>query len=183
MRVRSLWKVGLSVAVVALLVLAAACGGDDDDGGTSDTASAAEDGEAAAQVLFVDANTVSGPAGIPEDQRAGRVCVLKSRYAPGEEVVWRIKVFDPATGETMDDSVLDEVVVELPDGQTFEAEYGPHPKENSTDAFWATSWEIPADYPTGSLPYTVKAVASDGRTGEFTEFNVAPSLLTIAPAQ
>lgn len=179
MRFRGTWKVGAVAAIFGLVaVVAVACGGDDDEGATTE-----DQGPAAAPVLFVDANTVLGSAGIPEEERADRVCVLKSRYAPGEEVVWRIKVFDPATGDTMDDTQLDSVVVELPDGQTFEAEHGGHPRDETTDFFWATSWDIPADYPTGSLPYTVRATAADGRTGEFTEFNVASSLLTIVPAE
>jgi hypothetical protein len=79
----------------------------------------------------------------------------------------------------MDDVTLESVEIMLPDGQTFEAEYGGHPPNDSTDYFWATSWEIPEDYPTGSLPYTVIAASVDGRSGEFNEFNVTPSLLTI----
>ncbi len=175
MRSRGTWKVGAVAALFGLVaIVAVACSGGKEEGATTEG-----QGPTAAPVLIVDANTVLGSEGIPEEERAAKVCVLSSRFAPGEEVVWRIKVFDPATGDTMDDTQLDSVVVELPDGQTFDAKYGGHPGDNATDSFWATSWEIPADYPTGSLPYTVKASATDGRTGEFTEFNVAPSLLTV----
>lgn len=182
---RSLWKVS-TIAMGAFLVvglsLAVACG--DDDGGDEGGGDEAENGgPAAAESLIIDANTVLGPEGQPEDAEGNvtvPICVLQSRFAPGEEVVWRVKVFDPATGEAMDDTALDSVDVELPDGQVFEAEYGDHPRDNPTDFFWTTSWEVPADYPTGSVPYSIVATASDGRVGEYSEFNVAPSLLTIA---
>ena len=53
------------------------------------------------------------------------ICVVSSQFPQGESVVWRIKVYDPATGKPMDDKALDSVVVSLKDGQTFNAKYGP----------------------------------------------------------
>jgi hypothetical protein len=163
MKKGELWKGGLMVAVIAVLALvAAACAGEPE----------ALAGPPAASNLIVNANTVTG-----HSQEVS--CVLANQFQPGGHVVWRIKVFDPVTGQPMDDEALDMVEVTLPDGQAFEAEYGGHPSSDSTDFFWATAWEIPEDYPTGSLPYEVTATAADGRSGVFTEFNVAPSLLTI----
>ena len=83
----------------------------------------------------------------------------------------------------MDDKALKSVVVTLNDGQTFNARYGGHPGTNPTDFFWSTAWAIPANYPTGSVPYQVTATSTDGRTGIFSEFNVAPSLLTVVSTQ
>jgi hypothetical protein len=167
MRLLKLWKFGAIVAVViGIIVAASAC-----SGGSK------------AQVLSVTADAVIGSAGVtnPAD-----ICVVSNRFQPGESVVFRVKVFDPATGKAMDDQSLKTVVVSLKDGQTFNARYGGHPGgpgATPTDYFWSTAWAIPANYPTGSVPYQVTATANDGRTGTFSEFNVAPSLLMVVAAQ
>jgi predicted transcriptional regulator len=137
----------------------------------------------AARTLVVDANTVIGLVGAPSPQD---ICIGSSQFQQGQEVVWQIKVYDPATGQTMDDTALDSVVVTLEDGQMFDARYGGHPGgtgETPTDYFWSAAWTIPANYPTGSAPFTVTAESKDGRTGTFSEFNVAPALLTVVAAQ
>jgi hypothetical protein len=168
MRLPRLWKVGV---VVGLIVVAAV------------VAAACASSPKTAQALIVDANTVIGSAGA---KNPADICVQSSRFTQGESVVWRIKVYDPATGNPMGNSTLDSVVVSLKDGQTFTAAYGGHPGQPGvpvTDYFWSAAWSIPTTYPTGSAPYTVTAKSKDGRTGTFTEFNVAPSLLTVVSAQ
>jgi plastocyanin len=60
--------------------------------------------------------------------------------------------------------------------------YGGHPGgATPTDYFWSVGWEVPLNFPTGSLGYEVQAVANDGRTGDFQPFEVASSKLNIAP--
>jgi len=106
-------------------------------------------------------------------------CVLTSQYKPGNQVVFRLRVYDPVTGKAMDDKAVSSVTVSLPDGQSFTAKYGGHPAKTPVDSFWATSWVIPNNYPSGTLSYKATATAADGRTGAFDNFNVQPSLLTI----
>jgi hypothetical protein len=133
--------------------------------------------------LNLTADTVIGAEGAPSPES---ICVKSNQFHPGEVVVFRVKVYDPTTGNPMDDSALTSVVVELQDGQTFNAVYGGHPGgpgATPTDYFWSVAWAIPLDYPTGSVPYTVTATSSDGRTGTFTDFNVGPSLLMVVAVQ
>jgi hypothetical protein len=129
--------------------------------------------------LIVQADVVSGPLNIPADQAAERICVLQSRFARNSEVVWRARVIDPVTGEQLDDTALENVQVRLADGQVLDMRYGDHPRDNPTDRFWTTSFDIPVDYPSGTLGYEVVATATGGSTGSFVPFNVAASLLTI----
>jgi len=75
--------------------------------------------------------------------------VLTNQFKRKEAVAWRIRVLD-LDGNAADDKVLKSVVVELGDGQKLPAHYGPHGKP-PTDYFWSSHWEIPADFPTGSL--------------------------------
>lgn len=110
----------------------------------------------------------------------GPVCVLASQFKRRELIVWRIRVRDQA-GKNLDASDLRSLVVKLSDGQSFPARFGPHPREKATDDFWATSWAVPADYPTGSFSYSVVATDTAGGTHSWMPFKVAPSQLTIVP--
>lgn len=120
--------------------------------------------------------------GEPQPGTKTPVCVLTSQFKRGDQVVWRIRVLDPATGQGLDNKALKSVQVQLPDGHSFNARYGGHPpKGTPTDHFWSVSWKIPPDYPTGSLSYKVDAVSQDGRSASWQPFKMAPSQLTVVP--
>lgn len=160
----------IGLIVVGLLVLSVtACGGDDSGSDTSTTQPS---------YLSVTADTVQGPFNLTDEQKTVQSCVLAGHYPRNSQIVWRVRVVDPATGEGMDDTMVS-VQVKLGDGQVIDLKYGGHPGSAPTDAFWAGSFKIPTDYPTGTLSYEVVATGTDGRTGTFRPFNVAPSLLTI----
>jgi hypothetical protein len=128
--------------------------------------------------LIVYGDTVQGTKNIPDDQKAAKGCVQTNRFPRNAEIVWRFRVIDPTTGQTMDDTTLDKVEVKLGDGQVLAMKFGGHPKE-PRDFYWTTPLVVPKDYPTGTLTYVVDATGKDGRTGEFKPFDIASSLLTI----
>lgn len=162
------------ILLLAAVLVISACGDGAEE--TEETTATTPD---LAEPLVLQADLVWGPLNIPEDERAGAVCVNLSQFPRNSEIVWRARVIDPVSGEELGDDALDSVVVNLGDGQTLDMRYGPHPRDNPTDFFWTTSWAIPADYPTGTLDWEVVASGSDGSTGTFKPFDVAPSLLTI----
>ena len=125
-----------------------------------------------AKPLFIAADMVRGPGG------SGPGCVLSNRFMRKEEVAWRIRVQD-ATGRELDDKNLKSLVVELSDGQQFQAHFGGHPPKAPADHFWSTAWTIPADHPTGSFNYKVIATAEDGGMQTWQPFNTKPSQLTV----
>ena len=125
-----------------------------------------------AKPLFIAADMVRGPGG------SGPGCGLSNRFMRKEEVAWRIRVQD-ATGRELDDKNLKSLLVELSDGQQFQAHFGGHPPKAPADHFWSTAWTIPADYPTGSFNYKVAATAEDGSTQTWQPFNTKPSQLTV----
>ncbi len=131
-----------------------------------------------AEALFIDSDTVLGPTNLTEEEQPLKTCVQMSRFAHNEEVVWRVKVIDPVTGEPMDDTALESVVVVMGD-QTLDLHYGPHPRDTPVDFFWTVGWEVPEDYPTGTVNYTIEATAADGRTGTWQEFGVEAAMLTV----
>jgi hypothetical protein len=171
------------VALIAALGLAGAAiacsGGDDDKAATAEPAAATQAPAASTKLILV-ADSVRGPAGIPAgDDRTRKSCVQASKIPVGGQVVWRIRVIDPRTGADMSDQVLASVVVTLSDGQTFTAKYGGHPSAAPVQFFWATSWTIPATYPTGALDYKIVASDKEGRTGQWDQFKVASAMLQI----
>lgn len=129
--------------------------------------------------LIIVHDIVRGSVNVPQAQAAGRVCVWSGRFQRNEEVVWRIKIMDPANGRYLDGTVLRQVEVKIGSGETFNARYGPHPRGNPTDNFWTAAWTIPMTYPSGAVPYTISATANDGRTGIAVVFNVDLSALTV----
>lgn len=209
---RSYWRVGLLLLMSALALIAAVACGDDDEKTVAlarvevleqqvadlesskqaeisalarvevlesakaelETARAALEQalDTTARQLFVKADTVG----------AGCVQVSRAINDGDGEFTFRIKVVDPVTGEEMDDTTVTSVILTLADGQTFETEYGGHGRPEPTDFFWAVKWEVPKGYPAGSVPYTVTATASDGRSGMFEEFKISPSTLTVEEA-
>ena len=130
----------------------------------------------AAEFLMFEGDMVRGR---PQEGATGPTCVLTSQFKRKEHVVWRLRVFDPKTGEQLDKDGLTSLVVELPDGGRYQAHFGTHPRRNPTDSFWSVSWAIPADYPTGALTYKVVATDLDGKKHTWVPFKVGLSQLAV----
>lgn len=127
-------------------------------------------------LYWVTADLVRGSA-----QPTGPVCVQTNVFRHGEAIVWRVRVLDVANGEDPGDAgkniaAFDQrgitVTAYLENGQTIPLRYGQHPpRPRPGDAvawFWAGSWIIPADYPTGTLRWWV--VVRD-KSGAFVRFD------------
>jgi len=132
-------------------------------------------GSALAGNLFFEGDMVRGRS---QDGTTGPTCVLTSQFMRKEHVVWRVRVLGE-DGNPVDDKSVKSLEIKLTDGSTFAMHYGTHPRKDPTDSFWATSWGIPADYPTGSIGYSVVATDADGKEHVWKPFNVNLSQLTI----
>lgn len=127
--------------------------------------------------------TVMGNLVVYGDMVSNVGCLSSSVGHRGELVVFRIRIVDPKTGKDMTATeipAVGAVQVWLPDGQKFNARYGGHGGTPPTDSFWAAIWEIPLNYPLGSLGYEAKVTAPDGRTGSFKPFELLSSKLSVA---
>lgn len=176
-------KIGLGILFSGILIvgLMAGCGGS----ATTVTKTVAGGGSGTTQTVTT---TVSGGGGggamsnlvIYGDMATNVGCLSISIAHRGELVVWRNRVVDPVTGKDMTDKDLKTVTALLPDGTKLAEVYGGHPGGGTpTDYFWSVGWEVPLNFPTGSLGYEVQAVGNDGRTGDFKPFEVASSKLNI----
>lgn len=169
----------LIAALGVMAVAVTSCGGGSATRDSATPAGAATASTPAKAALAISADLVVGPKNMTDAEKPTHSCVLQSRFPRNSQVVWRARVTDAASGTQMDDAKLESLIVKLGDGQTFPMKFGQHPKTNPTDAFWATSWTVPQDYPTGSVDYTITAIGKDGSTATFEQFKVASSLLTI----
>ncbi len=171
--------VGL-LALVGVGAIAMACGGGGGEEAKTDNQPAQQ---AAAQVttkLFLDVDMVRGPENMSAEEKTRKSCVQANTYPLGGQVVWRVRVVDPKTGDAMDANALESVTVTLADGQAFTAKYGPHPKDPPNESFWTTSWKVPATYPTGTVDFKIVAKDKEGRTGEWKQISaVKAAVLTI----
>lgn len=180
----------IGILVLAAGMVASACGAaTDEDTSTkaaanqpAPTTQPAANVVEAAKTLIVYADTTSGSLGTTDEEKAALSCVQKNRFPQGESIVWRVRVISPVTGKPMTDKDLKTVTLTFPDGTTKDMKFGPHPKGKTDDYFWAASFKIPADYPTGAFKYKLVATGLDGVTGTFDQFNVASSLLQVIPA-
>ncbi len=171
MTISNQFRKSLALGLLPLALLLAACGG---SAGSSAPAAAAP----TVKTLFISADVVQGSTNVPKDLVALNSCVLSSRFPRNSQMVWRSRVFDPATGNLMDDKAISKVTVSVVGGKSLDAVYGLHPKTTG-EGFWTASWIVPKDQPTGTLKYSIAATAIDGRTGEFQPFSTAASLPSI----
>ncbi len=129
--------------------------------------------------LILAADLVQGSKNVPTEQAALKSCVLTSRFPRNSEMVWRVRVYDPRTGNLLDKAAMSKVEVKLANGKNLDADYGPHPKDPPNESYWTASWVVPKDAPTGTLKYSVAATSADGRAGTWEPFGVTPSLPSI----
>src|SRR5271168_2201826 len=129
--------------------------------------------------LFFEGDMVrGGQPGAP-----GPVCVLDNQFKHLEKIVWRFRVLDQ-NGKALDGSGLKSLVVELPDGQKVNAQYGPHPgAANPTDFFWTAIWIIPPAYPNGTFVYKATATDAQGQTTTWEPFKRVTSQLQVVAGE
>lgn len=172
-----------TMALASVPVLTAACGGSDNNAAattapqnTGTSAQVQTQATANAIQLFVDSDTVRGSKNVPTGSADG--CVQTNLFAKNEQIVWRIRVYDPVTGKQLSDADIDSIVVTLKDGtKTDPATYGAHPKTEPNESFWTAAFVVPSNYPTGSVDYTINVKAKDGRTGTFTQLHFAATAM------
>jgi hypothetical protein len=106
------------------------------------------------------------------------VCILKSRYAPGEGIGFRMTALDPTTGKWDESAELTVKVNYAGKTESVAMRYR-GAGSNPHVGMWTGKWVVPDDAPAGVVKYTVEAKDSTGRSGTWQPFNVEQSMLTI----
>ena len=180
--VRALASLALPTLLAAML---ASCGSGTGEGPSAASATPATPAPTqqaiVAQALILQGDTVRGPTGLTDEEKAFLSCVQLNRFPQGSEIVWRYKVFEPITDKSLDDKQITSFVLTLPDGKTQNFKYGPHPQCRTDDYLWTSSFKVPSDYPTGAFTYKAVATSNQGLTGSYEQFKVASAMLQIIP--
>ena len=98
-------------------------------------------------------------------------CVQSGVFKRGMKMVVRFEVLDTKTGKRVTDKDGAIIKLVLPHGEEVVGRWtirGSAAALPDSAWMWDTSWDIPPDYPVGSLDYRIVVTTKDGRTGTFT---------------
>jgi hypothetical protein len=119
--------------------------------------------------FYVETLTSTGPS------RYGLVptvpCVQSGVFKRGMRLVFRYEILDTSTGKRVTDKDGAITKVRLQHGEELTARWairGSVAALPDSAWMWDIAWDIPPDYPVGSLDYTIVVTTKDGRTGTFT---------------
>jgi hypothetical protein len=116
--------------------------------------------------FYVEVLTASGVSDFDYQYEEG--CVLNNNFKRGSKMVWRVEVIDMATGlRVMDEDGA--VTVSLPHGEDADLRFSQRGGGRVEGApwMWGGAWNIPPDYPVGTLDFEVVVTHSDGRTASW----------------
>lgn len=97
-------------------------------------------------------------------------CIQSGVFKRGMRLVFRYEILDVSTGKRITDKDGATTKVRLQHGEELTARWairGSAAALPDSAWMWDTSWDIPPDYPVGSLDYTITVSTKDGRTGTF----------------
>jgi hypothetical protein len=97
-------------------------------------------------------------------------CIQSGVFKRGMRIVFRFEVLDTSTGKRVTDKDGATVRVRLPHGEDVAARWairGSVAALPDSAWMWDASWDIPPDYPVGSLDYRIEVSLKDGRKGTF----------------
>ncbi len=93
-------------------------------------------------------------------------CTPDSVFKRGMKLVWRFEVFDMSTGKRITDKDGATLTINIPGADAVTPRFTQRGGGKISDApwMWSAGWEIPANYPLGSLDYTIALKTKDGRS-------------------
>ena len=97
-------------------------------------------------------------------------CIQSGVFKRGMRLVFRYEVLDVSTGKRITDKDGATTKVRLQHGEELTARWairGSAAALPDSAWMWDVAWDIPPDYPVGSLDYTITVSTKDGRTGTF----------------
>ena len=97
-------------------------------------------------------------------------CIQSGVFKRGMKMVVRFEVLDTKTGKRVTDKDGATIKLVLPHGEEVPGRWtirGSTAALPDSAWMWDTSWDIPPDYPIGSLDYRIVVTTKDGRTGTF----------------
>lgn len=126
--------------------------------------------------VYIYADTVTGSGSkynVTAQLSSGKSsCILTGVFSRGMRIVFRFEAIDTSTGKRLSDADVESAVVRLPNGEELTARFGRHGSTDDAPWFWATAWDIPLDYPLGTLDWSITVKTKDGKVGTFRQIQV-----------
>ncbi|UWG46814.1 hypothetical protein HSRCO_0518 [Halanaeroarchaeum sp. HSR-CO] len=104
----------------------------------------------------------TGSDGIPATAGFVSACSPTRTFSPGMLAVWNVGIYDPETGDVVDDAEIESVQVTMSssdvaaaDGESVEITWAGDEDENPHD-WWNGAWTVPEDAAAGTVEYTVE---------------------------
>src|SRR5262245_3477068 len=119
--------------------------------------------------FYVETLTSTGPSRY--GLTATQACIQSGVFKRGMRIVFRFEVLDTSTGKRVTDRDGATLKVVLPHGEEVSARWairGSAAAMPDSAWMWDSSWDIPPDYPLGSLDYRITVTTKDGRMTTFT---------------
>jgi len=106
-------------------------------------------------------------------------CVRSGVFKRGMHIVWRMQTTDTSSGKILQTVDMEKAVVKLPGGEERRFGFGRHGPTAESPWFWTAAWDVPMDYPLGTIDYSIEVTTKDGKVGVFKELAVESSRLTV----
>lgn len=104
-------------------------------------------------------------------------CAPSRTFVPGMQPVFKIGIFDPATGDILTNDTLDSVAVNIDGGPSVEAAWAGDDEEHPAEE-WSASWVIPEETQPGPLTYTVE-VSGGSEDANFRDVGILKNSITV----
>ncbi|MHB8642810.1 MAG: hypothetical protein ACYDA3_07995 [Gaiellaceae bacterium] len=105
--------------------------------------------------------------------------VMTNTFAPGSRVIFRAYAVDTKTHKIVRAKGAQYFYVTIPNQPNVKLTYDPTATGANARLAWTGSWTVPAAYPTGIVPFKVHVKTATKLRGQFVQFPVASSVLTI----
>ena len=106
--------------------------------------------------------------------------VMSDYFAPGGTVVFRSYAVDAKTRKVLTAKDVTYFYVKIPNQPNVKLACTPTSKVASGQYTWTGTWTVPANYPTGVVPFKVLVKTKAKRIGSFVQMPVVTSQLTIS---
>jgi hypothetical protein len=105
---------------------------------------------------------------------------MNDYFAPGSTVLFRAYAVDPKTRKVLVDKDVKYFYVTIPNQPNVKLEYDPTAKGATGLMPWTGTWTVPTSYPGGLVNFKVFIKTNAKRHGEYVQFPVEASQLTIS---
>ncbi len=113
-------------------------------------------------------------------QTVNKDCVMSDYFAPGSSVTFRAYAVDGKTRKVLTAKNVIYFYVKIPTQASIKLKATPRGACASGQYSWTGTWNVPADYPTGVVPFKVLVKSKAKRIGSFVQMPVVTSQLTIS---